>query len=387
VDTLPLTNADIWEGGVNWNWNSAKSEFFGSASVIDGVNQSGIWTFYNKPLAPLSVESIDILMQNTQTGATQASAAIPAGKKLNVKLIPILTTGVPGTPIVDRDVTSSDIINASLDGLGFIQVKLPGFIVLDQEFVVLVSGYDSSFSIIFPYAYNVWGNGSSYAVHGDNLLMFGEKIDETTYNSCDVFVQLSGFYNCLEFAFGSDSLIAPTTGGTATWFSEEDQKDYSESILYSSFGPEDLVDIVKPEWLKITGVDDSDYEQYGLIYITTSADPLPDGVSGRSGNLIINSRGGVKATIRVKQGDAEWTGTKNPAVKEVRVVGTDNSFELTYTENYHAVTIFDVTGKRMETYTLPAGGTFSIPAHDLSKGVYLLRFSGNGRTETIKALK
>ena len=53
-------------------------------------------------------------------------------------------------------------------------------------------------------------------------------------------------------------------------------------------------------------------------------------------------------------------------------------------EGINNVNIVNIAGQTIATYELPASGQFTIPAANLSKGIYLLKFNNN---QTIKVVK
>jgi len=61
------------------------------------------------------------------------------------------------------------------------------------------------------------------------------------------------------------------------------------------------------------------------------------------------------------------------------------SFELIYPSGMNTVSVYSLSGKLMDQFSLPAGGQFTIPFTNYPKGVYIFKFQGSG-TISIKSI-
>ncbi|MDR2853768.1 MAG: T9SS type A sorting domain-containing protein [Prevotellaceae bacterium] len=68
----------------------------------------------------------------------------------------------------------------------------------------------------------------------------------------------------------------------------------------------------------------------------------------------------------------------------VATFGAD--YKVTYPADFTSLKLYSVTGQLISEYKLPATGEAIVPASNLSKGTYLLRFEG-ARSETVKVIK
>ena len=64
-----------------------------------------------------------------------------------------------------------------------------------------------------------------------------------------------------------------------------------------------------------------------------------------------------------------------------------DSFDLRYTAHFTSVAMFNIAGQMISSYELPATGQFSIPTHNLVRGVYILQFRGSNVTEAVKVMR
>ncbi|MDR0732671.1 MAG: choice-of-anchor J domain-containing protein [Dysgonamonadaceae bacterium] len=163
-----------------------------------------------------------------------------------------------------------------------------------------------------------------------------------------------------------------------------------------SFWHPDLWEYTYPDNWTFTGDVPSDWVTIGeyigdpeasIATLPVSVSALPDGISGRSADITIQSPG-CSLILQFKQGDADYGTTSVAAVKTATTsaVCVGNRFLLSYPEGMKQVAIYTVAGQKTGSWRLPAGGKFSVPVAGWGKGVYILRFSGD-RTEAVKVVK
>lgn len=128
----------------------------------------------------------------------------------------------------------------------------------------------------------------------------------------DAVISVIGYFNAFcDFASNNNVIEAkiPVEGGLAV--SQIDPKDgsaYNDFDLISTFGVEDIF-YEAPEWVELS-CDDEYYtfdettgngDRYLLFFV--GAEALPEGVTGRSGDVVLNSNGAI-FTFHVTQGEA-----------------------------------------------------------------------------------
>jgi hypothetical protein len=379
----PITNADAWVGGLYGGWN--ETSFFGPKAVNEGVAQTSILSLFQKPLAPLSVKEIEILI----TSERAVASAIPLGKSLTLNIYQLNADGSFGDKLIaTTTATASDITPVSnfgyitfnfdeVDDLGFLTPKT---LLLKEAFIVELTGFDNTYDFRVLLAGNEDIGGSAYALYGNRLVSFNY---EDGSNGADLFMQLIGAFNCLEFEQGQDKLTVDNAGGDATFYFEGN--NYSGGILYSSYPAEDLT-VEGPAWLRITDINTEDYAEYGALYVTVQGDPLPSDLTGRSGDIIISSEG-ISTIIRVKQGDADWSAIAPVKTLEtIKAARQGDNFVLSYPATATSVAVYNIAGQKVTDYKLNANGTYTLPVGNLANGVYVLKFN-DAQSTAVKILK
>ena len=137
-----------------------------------------------------------------------------------------------------------------------------------------------------------------------------------------------------------------------------------------------------PDWLDVTFEDNfvsGDWHTMANIAVDANDDS-----SDRSFDIEF-ATWGARHIITVSQTGA--TGLSAIKVAHTNIVKKGDNFELTYTPDYSAVSVYNVAGQKLAGYELPATGTFTVPSGNYPQGIYLFKFSGAKGASTVKALK
>jgi alpha-L-arabinofuranosidase len=84
--------------------------------------------------------------------------------------------------------------------------------------------------------------------------------------------------------------------------------------------------------------------------------------------------------------DGKTTGMLVNKTKGTNAVRQGDDFLLTYPSNVTSASIYNLAGQHIDEYSLNSGGICLLPAGNLSKGVYILKFNGE-KTDAVKLLK
>ena len=125
-------------------------------------------------------------------------------------------------------------------------------------------------------------------------------------------------------------------------------------------------------WLVYNLGDDEDTEMSYIEFAATS-------VEARYADVHI-SVPGSNATIRVIQGDG---GVKAVASDAVKVSVAGGNFNIKANAGVNSVAIYTVAGQLVKKAALVAGDNV-VPANDLAKGVYVLKFNNNYAVKAVK---
>ena len=147
---------------------------------------------------------------------------------------------------------------------------------------------------------------------------------------------------------------------------------FSYYALYEMIG-EQRVDNLEinelPEWLSYDlSFSESTWE--GSISFT--AEPLPSGVTERQAVVKAEM---LDFFIEFTVTQAGETSIDIQTVSSLNASYNENAFELTYTSDYNAVSIYTAAGQHVGSYKLPESGQAQIPV-TVASGVYFVNFSG-----------
>lgn len=374
-----------------------ESKNFGSGYMNSkGEECTGIISVYKKPASPLVIEGVSIHAiankENDQNAVSTDDLTLQVYK-------------VDGTTITNEVLAKAECTSVEYDSeigayyITFQFVKDEGLLgtqpmpfALDQNAAIEIDGFNKcditvlvteNENTIFGHAYGVYPSGLDYVSYE----WFDESAAGYTYNIADFAMNLNAAYVALTSGGEEYSLTAPTIGGKAT-----DDGGYNFFAMYSTFPyidpntQEQYVQIVDaPEWVEV-GIDNSlwgsEKEDYNCYFgFNVTCDPLTSG-SGRKGDIVFETEGGIQTKVHITQGTP--SGVETIETSPINAIPNGDNFELSYPEGTNTVTLMNVAGQILATYELPTGGKFTMPASNLSKGIYLMKFNGN---ETIKIIK
>jgi hypothetical protein len=123
-----------------------------------------------------------------------------------------------------------------------------------------------------------------------------------------------------------------------------------------------------PNWITV-GYPSIDQAR-GLVILPVTVAPS---ATLRSFDLKFSSLASNTMTLKIIQ---DPTGISEISKEEINVVRQGENFLLTYPASATAVSVYNITGQQIAEYALNASGSSTIPASDLSKGIYILKFAG-----------
>ena len=333
---------------------------FGDGKGKVPIIQTAFYRIYEKPVTPFMLHEISI---NIYTDESHSSKVLPDGKALTATICkvtvdengrtklgdPIAVLKCEGDNAVIRGENpevsglyygTATFANYELNVVGIPEVAP---VVIDQAFAVLVEGFDDpDINIGFTAA----DNGSDLieydkgtptymtyrledgTIAGDLYYHGISSRDRTPYSYvCPLMFTIEWDGIDVQPGFPSE-LTAPVEGGSAS--TEEDGEVIDYVVMCSTFpilvGEEEEENYVVegcPEWLTIEA-DDSYYEgtettPEGWTILGFTAEPLPEGVTGREATIhFVSNRGGHKSVtpIVIKQGEVQGAATSIQSVNE-----------------------------------------------------------------------
>jgi|GEM_PF-1694736 len=389
LDLARLAYADMEQNEFLYSYVD-DNEYYGPGYTLNGVPADGIMVGYDKPESPLFIEGFYFLGKSDKGGPI-----IPEGKELLIEVSRWESDGTFGKHIYGTAVaTASDVeVVAGTNGLCVIsfifEEEVGGFIEqytlsIDEPFVANLTGFDESYDFVVFTAINETG-GSAYTLHGNTVNYFDHVMGEGV-PMFDIHLNIEGYYNTLYVIEETNNIVAPVEGGLGVWYNDDDGKYYSSVNVISAFGlGNDIWEVADEtaDWLSLSETGDSHYETNDVLFFHIEAEPLPAGMTGRTGDYVLASHG-ITARITVKQGDG-GVGINKVDTPQAKVAKTAEGLNVSYPAAATSVAVYNVAGQLVAQYALNATGTLTIPASDLANGVYLFKF--NGINQTVKVLK
>ena len=262
---------------------------------------------------------------------------------------------------------------------------------IDSKIMVVVT-FDEKVTTFCPFMQsgpNEDGSCYSYAVISttEENEETGETVESTSFYPSNVFQISTGPLNSA-FLFNMDA--------TFTWFHSEDnefpapvsggEKSFTVESYYASSAwtveGDAVVGNSDNAWID-WAAEDVLIEEAGQQYYTgettlvLTADPLPAGVTGRSAEVTVSIPGASK-TFYVQQGEA---GVEAVETSANRVSVVNGNFEVE-AATATAVDVYNVAGQKVASAAIE--GATTIPAQDLAKGMYILKFNDNTAVKVMK---
>ena len=354
-------------GGYYYGFSDASIFGTGDRNIsVDGATvackRKNIVECFAKPIVPFCLSSFDFPVVSwndkiTETTPPVATDFIPEGKQVTLKIIKMTEDGyftnevMAEVPITSADIetgTADDVIKAGV-GYGFVSVSrttqddfgtdILDPIVIDYPFAVVLDGFDQEGVNFSLYMVNVeaterdWyeleggveGTLCQY-VRKDNGEQLSGYYYVQTYPSSSQYkrqynalIYLTGMYDYAELVDEVYAkMTAPVEGGVIYAEYEEDGQTVQDpSVQYYTIctrlsdwegleGTENYYFKDLPDWLTVTGYDDSYFEKYNATIAQITAEPLPSGVQGRSAEIhLVSDKGADAGAITVVQGSIE----------------------------------------------------------------------------------
>lgn len=346
----------------------------------------GVMQVIPQLVSPLYLESISALA--FETGGT----AVPEGGEMKFEMYYINEDGSLGDLIAESSTTEfvktyntqgAFIFKFEAEEDGFI-TPMPVVVGTEAPVAVIIKGFDATWNFRFLFGLNDGFGGSSYTLHGEDLAVstFGYTNAPNTPQA-DLYIQYNGMFNCLAFFDETQSSINyPVEGG---WGIVENDT-YPDLFLYSAYNmDEEKTDLWiedAPDWIVDFDFADDFYEEYNVVVFYFAAEALPEGVTGRSGEIVLASHG-IKLNVPVRQG--EMTSVNNTKHSDLKVSKVNNGVRVNYPSEFTKVALFNTAGQKIGDYQLPNSGDFIVPNTN-DKGIYILKFDG-AKSETVKVIR
>lgn len=204
----------------------------------------------------------------------------------------------------------------------------------NEDFIVLLTGFQRlEGSVTVPFAPSnsedmAWA-GHGYAILDDGSISTIGYRSQPNIPQVDLTISFDAAIPMIQLADESTIVDFPVEGGYGiTGYNEEDGDPYNDIDFYTLSSAEQWMIVESPEWVEEI-LFDEEYLEQGYLLWYASAEALPDGVEGRSGQLVF-SLYGKEVAVPVKQGKVDL------AVEGVKMA-----------QNKQQTAVYNLMGQRM----------------------------------------
>lgn len=292
-----------------------------SQSDFDGKKVYGFAEFFEKPTAATYVSSVGLcgwIDGSTNVanpfGANVLTAeiyTIDADGKISAEPYATATAGVEDYSLVNAENGNIGIVFEFREEDPLMGVTASPIMLPESEFVILLTGFEKlDGHIILPFSSAYPEGGHSYVVLEDgSLATIGYK-NQPDVPQCNVHISLEAAMGTVAQEDPTQKILFPVEGGLAYYDATDEAGNpvkYNNIFLESNVklnekNDDNPWDIVAPDWVVAYELDDKYQEDYWIVELYLEAEPLPDGVAGRSGDVVISAYG-RELVIPVTQGD------------------------------------------------------------------------------------
>lgn len=346
--------------------------WFGNGGV-ESAGISGVGLAFSAPATPYYLETAYTFAINP---------VLSNGARLTLTLYDF-TDGKKGEVIARGYATANDIVSLGQTASGnvcsiefkFYQEDALGgqtqvALTIDRAVYAEISGFGTADASVDTFAlfYDAEDDGSDFS----NVYVKNCGYISTSDGN---FTPVSGFFKnplysapliCFNAILGS--FVVDDDQLTFNVAGETKEVAFKSNFLVSTLVP--YTDL--PDWIEVGYNDKAD--EYFVIQVKA----LPSGVSGRSFDLELGTQYGGYDKIRIQQGQA---GVEAVETSANRVSVVNGNFEVE-AAGATSVDVYNVAGQKVASAAIE--GTTVVPAQDLAKGLYILKFNDNTAVKVMK---
>lgn len=202
-----------------------------------------------------------------------------------------------------------------------VNLRFSNNILLNQHFTVEIDGLCSAETDVWlPRAvdtHNLYPTHTTY-LNGNDKVSVAES---------DACVNINGYFNYVGqwgWPNGKEEYGEVVAGGdyVQVYYDPTDPdwpgEFFTGEVTFPvecTFGYQDLAVTECPEWISEVEVNDSQWAEYEALLIIMTADALPNGETGRLGDVVVSTKDGASTyTVHIRQGNATFTGVDGPVI-------------------------------------------------------------------------
>lgn len=355
--------------------------YFGTgASKFADSDCESLLMLYNKPQTPLYFEGVNVYLFVLDAPETTPLTMNIFKVEKNEEGFSKKGALIASSTILVKNATTisydDQVVGYTLQFTNFESKDEDGFVIekeyfeMEEDFYLELTGF------------NVEGVSLAVAseevnpTDGESRSLFTVKNDESVYfwdnNRQSMYFNLSNAAFSY-ITFNKDMVYDDRSGGTYTF----------EAIPY--FDTLFIAEQALPDWLDVKIVSENYTSENWSANVQVTIDALPENEPERYYDLALQTVGATN-TILINQGGPV---SSNNLSKTQSVSAHKNAegYLVGYPDYLKEMSVFSLTGSLYGKYDLPVGGQFQFSDSGLPNGLYLLKFSGQNRSEVIKISK
>lgn len=338
----PLAYTDDHVSSVYYGALSTEYVYGTGTVTVDGTTYTGtgVYQVFEKPMQALWVEDVFL-------NGLSRTAGVAKGDSLKMYITNVVTDQsgeqVPG----DEVLAELTAVRTNAYGLGAVSFDdnttgnalsltfkpvapssaVKGFLI-DQPFAVTVKGFDHTgvdFGVAacdMPYSYTTLSTAKGIFTDGS-----GREVAADIYTSNNIALQVV-FTSKYDYCNGYEDYAKVKVSDDGNSCTNYKYSEFNGAVVLTNGdwkdaeGNDNYTITGLPSWIKKVTVDETTLADYGLLLLYVTAEPLPEGVTGRQCELNLVGKGYTSTNpVEVLQGDATPNAIENVTVRPVAADG------------------------------------------------------------------
>jgi len=362
--------------------NGSDAYYFGTgASNFSDADYESLLVYYEEPLSTLYFEGVNVYLfvfdapdetpftMNVVLKEKNAEGHSAKGKVVassTIKAKDVLPIKNSNNEIVGYTMKFTEFKETDEDGFSVIKESME----MDKAFFLELTGFNVdgvSLAVCTEEVNPSDGDSRScFMVKDDNSIYSWNNYRQTMYMNLD-----GAAYSYI--SLDKEAVFDSREGGTY----EIQAFPFFDTIYYD--------ETWIPDWVHLKITDQVYNDSLWQATINVTVDPLPIDLTGRSTPIVLHTVGATK-TFYVNQ---VWPVSTNEVLAKQSVSAFKNAtgFEVKYSTDFNTLAVYSASGAFIGKYTLPATGNYQLSDSGMTKGLYILKFIGNNKAESIKIVK
>ena len=405
------------------NWKGLGAALYENMSMVASIdaNFSFIKTASNSVTVPVNGGTADLVVDDTYLtpGAWSCIGMFGASEDVNTEITLTIykaertevklestdgtTMNFPGVELGDKIASCTKTLGDFKDYMELYQGAYYGALtfdtfvaedefgyeadvtpIIDSEIAIVITGFDklSKFALYTNEQAATEAELPLYPTMAFWSVENWKGLGAALYENMSMVASIDANFSFIKTA--SNSVTVPVNGGTADLVVDD---TYLTPGAWSCIVNGSTVEFDQAtaaaelaDWLTVYLMQYSDQTTgevsgYGLQF---EADALPSGTAGRSLQFTLTDIYGGSADLTVQQGEA---GVEAVETSANRVSVVNGNFEVE-AASATSVDVYNVAGQKVASAAIE--GTTVVPAQDLAKGLYILKFNDNTAVKVMK---